>query len=105
MIQLEPIIINGHMFKGVSVKLPKTNLLTISNENGYIMCGALDVDLLNEKLLDRKIVGARAIGVRSLEDLLEAPLNKVTVEAKRKYGWEPGMIGREALLRLVDESN
>ena len=44
------------------MNLPKTTLLTISNEHGYIMCGALDVGLLNEKLADRKIIAGRAVG-------------------------------------------
>lgn len=72
----------------------------ITSEKGYIMCGALDVGLLNERLADRKILAGRAVGVKTLEQLLEAPLESVTKEAE-KLGIEPGTIGREALLKMV----
>lgn len=64
------------------------------------MCGALDVGLLNEKLKDRKIIAGRAVGVKTLEQLLDAPLESVTFEAE-KMGITKGMIGRDALLKMV----
>lgn len=64
------------------------------------MCGALDVGLLNEKLADRKIIAGRAVGVRTIDDLLKAPLESVTYEA-RACGIEEGMIGEEALLKMI----
>lgn len=100
MITIHPIEIDGIHFTGIQVELPKTNLLMISNEIGYIMCAALDVNLLNEYLSDRKIVAGRAKGVRTVEQLLDAPLEKIT-DASRTYGWEVGMTGREALLKIV----
>ncbi|MGP4073037.1 YunC family protein [Piscibacillus sp. B03] len=100
MVHVEPIWIDDVPFTFVHVELPKTDLLVISNDIGYIMCGALDVDLLNEKLAGRKIVAGRAVGVRTRDELLYAPLQKVTNYAKETYGWEEGMSGKEALLRL-----
>ena len=100
MVDLLPININGHMFIGVSVLLPKTTLLSVSNDKGYIMCGALDVGLLNEKLKERKIIAGRAVGVRTIEQLLNAPLESVTTEAE-ELGIHPGMIGRDALLKMI----
>ncbi len=100
LITLEPVVINGHTFNAVTVLLPKTTLLTVSSDKGYIMCGALDVGLLNEKLVSRQIIAGRAVGVRTIEDLLNAPLESVTVEAE-SLGIHPGMIGREALLKMV----
>lgn len=64
------------------------------------MCGALDVGLLNQKLADRKIIAGRAVGVRTIEDLLKAPLESVTYEAQ-ECGIEVGMTGEEALLKMV----
>ena len=64
------------------------------------MCGALDVALLNEKLANRKIIAGRAVGVRTIDDLLKAPLESITFEAKA-YGIEEGMTGKEALLKMV----
>lgn len=100
MIELKPIVIDGRFFQAVTVRLPKTTLLTVSNEVGYIMCGALDVGLLNDVLADRKIVAGRAVGVKTIEQLLEAPLESVTLEAE-ELGIHQGMIGKEALARMV----
>lgn len=99
MITVNPLEIDGMFFTAITVELPKTNLLMISSDIGYIMCGALDVDLLNEKLADRNVIAGRAVGVKTIDDLLHAPLQKVT-DASRSYGWEVGMIGKEALGRI-----
>ncbi|WP_047979684.1 YunC family protein [Ornithinibacillus contaminans] len=99
MITINPLEVDGIAFTAIRVELPKTNLLMITNEIGYIMCGALDVDLLNEKLQDRNIIAARAVGVRTIDELLVAPLEKIT-EASKEYGWEIGMTGKEALKRI-----
>ncbi|MNC72165.1 hypothetical protein D3C75_1231830 [compost metagenome] len=64
------------------------------------MCGALDVGLLNETLSDRKIIAARAVGVRTLAQLLAAPLESVTIEAEM-LGIVPGMTGADALLLML----
>ena len=99
MVELKPVEINNRMFTAISVKLPKTNLLVVASERGYIMCGALDVALLNEKLADRNIIAGRAVGVKTIEDLLSAPLESITVGAE-KLGIHKGMIGRDALLYM-----
>jgi uncharacterized protein YunC (DUF1805 family) len=99
-INLSPVEIDGHTFLAVSVQLPKTNLLVVTNDNGYIMCGALDVGLLNAKLKDRKILAGRAVGVKTIEQLIEAPLESVTHEAEQR-GITAGMTGRDALLKMI----
>ena len=99
MISVTPITIDHYPFIAVSVQLPKTNLLAVSSAKGYIMCGALDVALLNEKLRDRGIVAGRAVGVRTIEQLLEAPLESVTVAAE-ELGITVGMKGKDALLKM-----
>lgn len=100
MIELNPITIEGHTFLAVSVLLPKTNLLVVTNDKGYIMCGALDVALLNEKLKDRKVIAGRAVGVKTIDQLLHAPLESVTYEAEA-LGIHKGMVGKEALLKMI----
>ncbi|WP_010647357.1 YunC family protein [Oceanobacillus massiliensis] len=101
MITINPLEVDGMIFTAVSVELPKTTLLTISNDIGYIMCAALDVDIFNEipKLKEREVVAGRAVGVRTIEQLLHAPLEKIT-DASKAYGWEVGMTGKEALLKI-----
>jgi uncharacterized protein YunC (DUF1805 family) len=96
---MEPIQIDDKTAIGIEVVLPKTTLIAIRTDKGYIMCGALDVRLLNEKLSDRGIIAGRAVGVRSLDDLLNAPLESVT-HAAEQLGIVPGMIGKEALRKM-----
>ncbi|CAH1200353.1 MULTISPECIES: YunC family protein [Paenibacillus] len=100
MMRVEPILLEGHTAIAIEVKLPKTTLLVVTTDKGYIMCGALDVALLNERLSDRNIVAARATGVRTIEELLEAPLESVTYTAE-DLGIVAGMTGREAILKMM----
>lgn len=100
MIRMEPIPLDGEVVLGIEVKLPKTNLVMITTSKGYIMCGALDVDLLNQRLKERKIIAARATGVRTWDDLLHAPLSDVTIEAE-KLGIHRGMKGMDALKLML----
>lgn len=97
MVEMSPIQIGDRQFTAIAVKLPKTNFMAVTGEKGYIMCGALDVGLLNEKLQDRKIIAGRAVGVRTIDQLLDAPLESVTLEAEN-LGITPGTIGKDALL-------
>lgn len=97
---MKPIMLEDYPFLGITVELPKTTLIVVTSDQGYIMCGALDIALLNEKLKERGIVAGRAIGVKTIEQLLDAPLESVTYEAAVR-GIYPGMIGKEALLKML----
>lgn len=100
MIDLSPIELSGHTFLAVTVLLPKTTLLIVTNDKGYIMCGALDVALLNDKLKDRNIIAGKAVGVKTIQQLLDAPLESVTFGAE-EIGIYKGMSGKDALLKMV----
>lgn len=101
MMRMVPFVLeSGETVLGVEVKLPKTTLLSISTDRGYIMCGALDVSLLNARLKDREIVAGRAVGVRTLEELMAAPLESVTHKAE-SLGIAVGMKGSEALRLML----
>lgn len=100
LVTVTSIQLEGHSFTAVSVSLPKTTLLTVSNESGYIMCGALDVGLLNRLLADRRIIAGRATGVKTIEELIAAPLESVTLEAEA-LGIKVGMTGEQALLKMI----
>ena len=99
--RMVPIALDGgvHVL-GVEVKLPKTTLLAVATDTGYIMCGALDVALLNDKLRDRGIIAGRAVGVRTLEELMEAPLESITPGAEA-LGITPGMKGADAIRLML----
>jgi len=96
MVTLLPVQMDGLTATAVTVLLPKTSLIAVTTGKGYIMCGALDVPSLNTRLAERRIIAGRAFGVRSVDDLLEAPLVDVT-DAARELGIVPGMKGRDAL--------
>jgi len=100
LVKIEPLQIGDQTAIGVEVRLPGTTLLAVTAGQGYIMCGALDVQLLNERLRDRHIIAGRAVGVRSLDQLLEAPLESVTLAAEQ-MGIRAGMQGREAVKRMA----
>ncbi|QQE75251.1 DUF1805 domain-containing protein [Brevibacillus composti] len=99
MMEVQPIHFSEGTAIAVTVRLPKTTLLAVTTDKGYIMCGALDVGLLNEKLADREIIAGRAVGVKTIEQLLDAPLESVTVTAE-KLGITAGTIGRDAIRRM-----
>lgn len=102
-LNVNKINIEGYEFLTYEVTLPKTTLFIVSYEKvGYIMCAALDIDFFNhsEKLIARKIIAGRAEGVRSIEQLLNAPLAKVTI-ACEELGIKPGTIGKDALVLMA----
>ena len=39
MLEMNPVTINGETFLAITLKLPKTNFMAVTNEVGYIMCG------------------------------------------------------------------
>jgi uncharacterized protein YunC (DUF1805 family) len=101
-INMNPIFIDGKPFVSIEVKLPKTNLLAISTDNGYVMCGALDIELLRNKLESRQIIAARATGVRTIDELLNGHVESCT-QAAEGIGIHKNMPIRDALL-LMEQS-
>ena len=102
MFQAKKIIIEDYEFITYEIFLPKTTLLIVTNDVGYIMCAAVDIDFFNHtpKLVERKIIAGRAEGVRTLEELLHAPMAKLTFAAK-EIGITEGTIGRDALVLMA----
>jgi len=100
LLHMRPVEIAGRTVIGIEVELPKTHLVILTTGRGYLMCGALDVGLLSTKLAAREIVAARAVGVRTLEELMAAPVESAT-PAAQALGVEVGQDGRTALLHMV----
>lgn len=96
MIEMKPLYFNAGVAQAITVHLPKTTLLVVATEIGYIMCGALDVGLLNEKLAHREIIAGRATGVKTIQELLDAPLESVTYGSVA-LGIEIGTKGSDAI--------
>jgi uncharacterized protein YunC (DUF1805 family) len=100
MVKVIPLQIDEWTVIGVEVLLPKTTLLAITAGEGYIMCGALDIGLLNERLKDRHIIAGRAVGVKTFQQLLDAPMESVT-DAAHALGITVGMSGKDAIRLLA----
>jgi uncharacterized protein YunC (DUF1805 family) len=100
MVKVIPLQIDEWTAIGVEVLLPKTTLLAITAGEGYIMCGALDIGLLNERLKDRQIIAGRAVGVKTFQQLLDAPMESVT-DAAHALGITVGMSGKDAIRLLA----
>lgn len=94
-----PIKLEGGTAIGTQLDLPKTRVLSITTDKGYVMCGILNVSELDRIHPERKIIAARIIGVREIEDLLNTKVVEATQEAKR-IGVAEGMTGREALEKM-----
>lgn len=100
MIQVVPMWMEGYPVTAIEVRLPKTNLLVLSTDRGYVMCGALDIHLLREKLAHRGIVAARAVGVKTMDELVNGNIESCTQGAEA-IGISPGMSVREAVIRMA----
>lgn len=101
MFNAKKMVIDNYEFIAYEVFLPKTTLLIVTNDVGYIMCAAVDIDFFNNtpKLVERKIIAARAEGVRTIEELIAAPMAKITTVAK-DLGIYEGMSGLDTLVLM-----
>ncbi len=89
--------VGGRKALGVRVELPGSPpLLLIVAERGFVMCGFLNVEAA-ERL---GVAAAMVSGVRTFEDVLEAPVRACTSKA-RELGVREGMKGREALELMI----
>lgn len=96
MVCVESVKVEDKVCLGVRVDLPGSPpLLLVVAEQGFVMCGFLNVDVA-EKL---GVAAAVVSGVRSFEDVLEAEVKAVTSRAER-LGVVLGMKGAEALKRM-----
>jgi uncharacterized protein YunC (DUF1805 family) len=99
MVNMAPVWLGNMWAVAVTVELPGTRLVAVRTDVGYAMCGALDVRLLDERLGERQVIAVRAVGVRSVEELLRAPVDDLT-RAAAALGIRRGMQVEEALRRM-----
>ncbi len=97
MVKINPIKLDNGYVVGVEVNYPKTKLLSIIAPGiGYIMCGVLYIEAMDELHPEREIIAARITDVRSFEDLLKAEVKEMTKKAAQ-IGIKQGITGEEAL--------
>lgn len=100
MITINSLDIGGIIFTGIHLELPQANIFIIMNETGYIISATFAIEFFNEYGFERKAIAAVMPQVKKIDDLLHAPIEKVTEEAKR-VGWFIGMKGKDALLKIA----
>ena len=100
MVVTKPVMLRGGTATGLRVQLPKTRILSIYTEKGYVMCGILNVPELDRIHPERKIVAVRCVGVSEIDDLLRARVVDATREAM-SLGIREGMTGEEALEMML----
>ncbi len=88
----------GLELETLEVELKGTTLLLIEGYGAFFMCGALDVDIYK----DREVVCGRAVGVKTIVELFNAPIQASTQFAKTK-GIVPGMKVYEAFKKVRQE--
>jgi uncharacterized protein YunC (DUF1805 family) len=100
-VRVEPRKLGDDTVMAIEVKLPKTNLLVFATETGYVMCGALDVSLLRSKLKQRGIIAARAVGVKTLDELWNGTVESCT-QAAEALGISAGTRIQDALKIMIE---
>jgi uncharacterized protein YunC (DUF1805 family) len=97
MFQIEKIELHGKTFHAMKSTLPENAppLLLIKGEKGYVMCGYLNLEAAE------KFGSAAAIvsGVKTFEDVLNAPIKASTTKAKQ-LGLEPGKVVKDVIAAL-----
>jgi uncharacterized protein YunC (DUF1805 family) len=97
MFEIEKIEIGGKTFHAMKSTLPENAppLLLIKGTKGYVMCGYLNIEVAE------KFGSAAAIvsGVKTFDDVLNAPIKVATTKAKQ-LGLEPGKIVRDVIATL-----
>ena len=78
------------------IDMGQANLIIAKAPKGFLMCGYLDISVA-QKLHDAACVVS---GVKTIEELLEKPVVKLTSQAER-LGIDLGMSGRQALERMI----
>jgi len=83
--------------EGFRIDLPKAPLLLIRAGSGFVMCGYLNIQSANKL----GVLAARVTGVKTFDELMNAPVVEISNEAKA-LGITEGMLGREALEKMFD---
>ena len=97
MIGITGLKVGGKNCLGLRVDLPEcpAPLLLLTAEKGFVMCGFLNVEAAERTGVSAAMVS----GVKTFEDVLNAPVKAMTSKA-RSLGIQEGMSGADALKRM-----
>ena len=82
---------------GTLIKLKNSSLIIITSNNGYLMCGYLNMAIAN-KLGD---IAGLVTGVKDIDDALNAKIVDLSDNAK-KLGLKTGISGRKFLNEILN---
>jgi uncharacterized protein YunC (DUF1805 family) len=96
-ISITSLRVDGKNCLGLHVDLPEcpAPLLLITAEKGFVMCGFLNIEVAEKTGASAAMVS----GVKSFEDVLNAPVKAITSKAKN-LGVQEGMKGADALKHM-----
>jgi uncharacterized protein YunC (DUF1805 family) len=89
------VLVAGKKMQGVEIELPGAPLVVVTGKAGFVMCGYLNIEVA-DKL---GVAAAMVRGVKTIDDLLKAPVQAVSKAAEAK-GVKLFMKGEEALALL-----
>ncbi len=99
-IQMETMEISGGTALGIRIGNPqnpeKPVIIVILGKKGMLVCRNFDIAALEQ----RGISAARVQGISSFEEMLNAPIEALTIQAQ-KLGIVKGMKGYDALSRFL----
>ena len=93
--KIEQIQLSKGTALGVRVDLPKAPLVMIRASKGFAMCGYLNMESVNKT----GEVAVRVTGVKTFDDVLNAPIKAATTKAKQ-LGLEPGKVVKDVIIAL-----
>ncbi|MCL6583121.1 MAG: DUF1805 domain-containing protein [bacterium] len=94
--EIQDIDIEGHKLKGAKIPTGNTVILIIEAPIGFLGCGYFDLEIADRV----KDVAAVVTGVKTFDDLLNKPVQKVSQAAKER-GISVGCSGLEALRKML----
>ena len=88
--------LDGKKASGLELDLPGAPLVVAWGKDGFVMCGYLNIEAA-DKL---GVAAAMVRGVKTVNDLLEAKVQKVSASAAKR-GVAEQMTGRQALSHFL----
>ena len=89
--------VKNSIFKGIELDLcDNAKLLVITGNNGYIMCGYLNINTAQK----RQDAACIVTGVKTIEDMLNTNIVALTAKAQ-EFGITMGMPVKEALEKFA----
>lgn len=94
-IDVKEIKVKDKLILGIKIDLPGAPLVVLRGEKGFVMCGYLNMNVVNKL----GVIAVKASGVKSIEDILEKNAEEVSNKAL-EVGIKCGMKIKEILDKI-----